>query len=59
MAANIFVGFELIVWFSTSEGSGAGTYYETTPVARLKELGFKGAYDRLAAFARIWREGQN
>lgn len=25
----------------------------------LKELGFEGAYDRGAAFARVWREGQN
>ena len=25
----------------------------------LKELGFEGSYDRVAAFARVWREGQN
>ena len=25
----------------------------------LKELGFEGSYDRVAAFARTWREGQN
>ncbi|WP_061790043.1 hypothetical protein [Herbaspirillum rubrisubalbicans] len=25
----------------------------------LKELGFKGSYDRVAAFARTWREGQS
>lgn len=24
----------------------------------LKELGFEGSYDRVAAFARTWREGQ-
>ena len=24
----------------------------------LKELGFEGSYDRVAAFARVWREGQ-
>jgi hypothetical protein len=24
----------------------------------LKELGFEGSYDRAAAFARVWREGQ-
>ncbi|MRW88110.1 hypothetical protein GJ698_28940, partial [Pseudoduganella sp. FT26W] len=24
----------------------------------LSELGFKGSYDRVAAFARQWREGQ-
>lgn len=24
----------------------------------LKELGFEGSYDRVAAFARIWRQGQ-
>lgn len=24
----------------------------------LKELGFEGFYDRVAAFARVWREGQ-
>ena len=25
----------------------------------LKELGFEGSYDRVAAFARVWREGQS
>lgn len=25
----------------------------------LKELGFEGSYDRVAAFARTWREGQS
>jgi transposase len=24
----------------------------------LKEMGFEGSYDRVAAFARVWREGQ-
>jgi transcriptional regulator with XRE-family HTH domain len=24
----------------------------------LRELGFEGSYDRVAAFARVWREGQ-
>lgn len=24
----------------------------------LKELGFEGSYDRVAAFARVWRDGQ-
>ncbi|WP_229261042.1 hypothetical protein, partial [Duganella levis] len=24
----------------------------------LKELGFEGSYDRVAAFARVWRAGQ-
>lgn len=24
----------------------------------LRELGFEGPYDRVAAFARVWREGQ-
>jgi hypothetical protein len=34
MAGNIFVGFEFLVRFSTSQGSGTWTYDETTPVAR-------------------------
>jgi hypothetical protein len=25
----------------------------------LKELGFEGSYDRVAAFARVWWEGQS
>ncbi|WP_211841951.1 hypothetical protein, partial [Massilia eburnea] len=24
----------------------------------LRELGFEGSYDRVAAFARVWRAGQ-